>query len=254
MAYNTGDGAVIMTNGDNGGQLTQELRRTIAHEYGWPDFQPIVHTVINVDPKRSELLPGSYQLEPNSFLTISRDGNHLFAQATGEEQKEIFAEREHEYFAKTGDTAITFETDDQGLATKLVLHQGGRDRPATRLDDVAAKAIAEALVATNNRIKNQTPARGSEGALRQLISDLAAGTPRYDGMTPEMAALTREQLGQLQSMLNSLGVVQSVNFEKVMPDGIDVYKVTFANGNAEFGMALQGNGIISGVGILSVER
>jgi CubicO group peptidase (beta-lactamase class C family) len=254
MAYDTGDGAVIMTNGDNGGQLTQELRRTIAHEYGWPDFQPIVHTVINVDPKRSELLPGSYQLEPNSFLTISRDGNHLFAQATGEEQKEIFAEREHEYFAKTGDTAITFETDDQGLATKLVLHQGGRDRPATRLDDVAAKAIAEALVTTNNRIKNQTPARGSEGALRQLISDLAAGTPRYDSMTPEMAALTREQLGQLQSMLNSLGVVQSVNFEKVMPDGIDVYKVTFANGNAEFGMALQGNSIISGVGILSVER
>jgi hypothetical protein len=73
-------------------------------------------------------------------------------------------------------------------------------------------------------------------------------------MTAEMAALTREQLGQLQPMLNSLGAVQSVNFEKVMPDGIDVFQVTFANGNAEFGMALQGNGIISGVGILSVER
>jgi Beta-lactamase len=58
MAYNTGDGAVIMTNGDNGGDLMPELRRTIAHEYGWPDFQPIMHTVINVDPHRSELLVG----------------------------------------------------------------------------------------------------------------------------------------------------------------------------------------------------
>lgn len=254
MAYDTGDGAVIMTNGDNGGELTQELRRTIAHEYGWPDFQPIVHTVINVDPHRSELLSGSYQLGPNSFLTISRDGNHLFAQATGENQREIFAESEHEWFAKTGNTAITFETDDQGLATKLVSHQGGRDRPATRLDDAAAKAVAEVFVAVNKRIKAQTPAPGSEAALRQLISDLAAGTPRYDSMTPEIAALTREQLGQLQPMLNSLGAVQSVSFEKVLPDGIDVYIVRFASGNAEFGMALEGNGIISGVGIFGVDR
>jgi CubicO group peptidase (beta-lactamase class C family) len=254
MAYNTGDGAVIMTNGDNGGELTQELRRTIAHEYGWPDFQPVVHTVINVDPHRSELLAGSYQLEPNSFLTISRDSNHLFAQATGEKQREIFAESEHEWFAKTGNTAITFETDDQGPATKLLLHQGGRDRPATRLDDAAAKAVAEAFVAANKRIKDQTPAPGSEAALRQLMSDLAAGTPRYDSMTPAMAALTREQLDQLQPMLNSLGAVQSVSFEKVMPDGIDVYKVIFSNGNAQFGMALEGSGIISEVGIFNVER
>jgi hypothetical protein len=44
-----------------------------------------------------------------------------------------------------------------------------------------------------------------------------------------------------------------VSFEKVMPDGIDVYKVAFANGNVEFGMMLQGNGRISGVGIFNVK-
>jgi CubicO group peptidase (beta-lactamase class C family) len=254
MAYDTGDGAVIMTNGDNGGELTQELRRTIAHEYGWPDFQPIVHTVIKVDPNRMELLAGSYQLGPNSFLTISRDGNRLFAQATGEEQNQILAEGEHDYFAKTGNTAISFETDDQEPATKLVLHQGGHDRSATRVDDVAAKAIAETLVVTNKRIKDQIPAPGSEAALCQLINDLAVGNPKYDSMTAEMAALTRDQLGQLQPIMNNLGAVQSVKFEKVMPDGIDVYKVTFTKGNAEFGIGLQGSGIISGVGIISIER
>jgi CubicO group peptidase (beta-lactamase class C family) len=254
VAYDTGDGAVIMTNGDNGGELTQELRRTIAHEYGWPDFQPEMHTVIHVDPERSELLTGSYQLKQNSFVTISRDGNHVFEQATGEKQSEIFAERETEWFAKTGDSGITFETDDTGRATKLVLHQRGHDRPATRIDDAAAKTVAAAFVVANKRIKDQTPAPGSEAALRQLMSDLAAGTPRYASMTPEMAALTREQLGQLKSMLNSLGPVQSVSFQQVMPDGIDVYKVTFANGNAEFGMALEDNGMISGVGIFGVDR
>jgi CubicO group peptidase (beta-lactamase class C family) len=254
VAYNAGDGAVIMTNGDNGGQLMQELRRTIAYEYAWPDFQPKVHTRIQVDPKRLELLTGSYQFEPNSFFTISRDGNHLFSQATGQEQREIFAEHEHEYFAKTVDEVITFDTDDQGRATKLVLHQDGHDRPATRLDDAAAKPIAEALAATIKRIKNQSPAPGSEAALRQLISDVSAGTPHYDSMIAEMAKLTREQLGQLQPLFNSLGAVQSVIFKEVTPDGSDVYKVTFASGVAEFGITLQGDGIISGVGILNIER
>ena len=254
VAYGAGDGAVIMTNGDNGGDLTQELRRTIAHEYAWPDFQPKEHTAINVDPERLGLLTGSYQFGPNSFFTISRAGNHLFSQATGQEQTEIFAEREHEYFAKTVDALITFDTDHQGRATKLVLHQDGHDQPAIRLDDAAAKPIAEALAATNQRIKNQTPAPGSEPALRQLIGDLSAGTPHYDRMTPEMAKLTREQLGQLQQLLNSLGAVQSVNFKEVTPEGFDVYKVTFAGGIAEFGVTVQAGGILSGAGIFSIER
>jgi len=34
-----GDGAVIMTNSDSGDRLIPEILRTIAHEYGWPDFR-----------------------------------------------------------------------------------------------------------------------------------------------------------------------------------------------------------------------
>jgi len=41
IAYNEGDGVVIMTNGDNGGQLASEIQRGVAREYGWPDFQPV---------------------------------------------------------------------------------------------------------------------------------------------------------------------------------------------------------------------
>ena len=39
VAYNNGDGAVIMTNGDNGARLASDIFRTIAYEYKWPDFQ-----------------------------------------------------------------------------------------------------------------------------------------------------------------------------------------------------------------------
>ena len=35
----TGQGVVIMTNSDNGGQVARELLGSIARTYGWPDFQ-----------------------------------------------------------------------------------------------------------------------------------------------------------------------------------------------------------------------
>lgn len=42
IGFEDGDGMIIMTNGDNGGelQLTWEVVRTVAYEYGWADFQP----------------------------------------------------------------------------------------------------------------------------------------------------------------------------------------------------------------------
>ena len=42
VAYEDGEGAVIMTNGDQGDELAGELMRTIAYVYDWPDYQPKV--------------------------------------------------------------------------------------------------------------------------------------------------------------------------------------------------------------------
>ena len=39
VAYNDlGQGAIVMTNSDNGFELVQEIVRSIAKEYGWPDY------------------------------------------------------------------------------------------------------------------------------------------------------------------------------------------------------------------------
>ena len=39
VAYNhLGQGAIVMTNSDNGAELVQEIVRSIAREYGWPDY------------------------------------------------------------------------------------------------------------------------------------------------------------------------------------------------------------------------
>ncbi len=68
---------------------------------------------------------GLYQLAPNFILTVTREGDQLFAQATGQPKLEIFAESERDYFYKVVDAQITFQTDAQGKATGLILHQNG---------------------------------------------------------------------------------------------------------------------------------
>ncbi len=70
-AYDDGDGVVIMTNGDNGGELASEIQRTVAHEYGWPDFGPKERAVTKVDPKRLDAYVGAYR-DSGMVFTITR--------------------------------------------------------------------------------------------------------------------------------------------------------------------------------------
>jgi CubicO group peptidase (beta-lactamase class C family) len=42
IGYRSGKGAIIMTNSDNGILLFDEIARSIAHEYDWPDAAPII--------------------------------------------------------------------------------------------------------------------------------------------------------------------------------------------------------------------
>jgi Domain of unknown function (DUF3471) len=67
-------------------------------------------------------------------MTVTNEHDHLFTQVTGQRKIEIFPESEREFVARDIDAHITFEVDRDGRATALVVHQGGRDMRATRID------------------------------------------------------------------------------------------------------------------------
>jgi hypothetical protein len=67
-------------------------------------------------------------------MAITRDGDHLFVQATGQPKLEIFPESDRDYFLKVVDAQITFVTGSQGQATELILHQNGLDQHAKRVE------------------------------------------------------------------------------------------------------------------------
>ena len=95
---------------------------------------PKVRTEVPVDPKLFDGYVGRYRFAPTVFLTVTRDGNRLFVQLTGQPAFEVFAESEKEYFLRVVDAQVTFETDAQGRATAVVLHQLGKDQRALRAD------------------------------------------------------------------------------------------------------------------------
>jgi D-alanyl-D-alanine-carboxypeptidase/D-alanyl-D-alanine-endopeptidase len=92
------------------------------------------HKQVAVDPKLFDGYVGTYQLSPNFNISITREGGHLFAQATGQEIFEIFPEGDRDYFLKVVDAQITFVTDGKGPAKEIVLHQNGHDVHGNRIE------------------------------------------------------------------------------------------------------------------------
>jgi CubicO group peptidase (beta-lactamase class C family) len=130
----SGEGLAIMTNSDRGGQLAGEVLRAVAREYNWPDFQPGERKVVAVDPKVFDGYVGRYQLGPDFILTFTREGNHFFTQATRQPKDEIFASSDRDFFLTAVDAQVTFVTDSNGRATEVIVHQGGQDHHAKRIE------------------------------------------------------------------------------------------------------------------------
>jgi D-alanyl-D-alanine carboxypeptidase len=93
---------------------------------------PKAHVVATINAKVYDDYIGKYELDPKFILTITRDGDRLMTQATGQGKIEIFPESETEFFLKVTDAQITFVKED-GKVTHLVLHQNGRDTKAKRV-------------------------------------------------------------------------------------------------------------------------
>ena len=94
---------------------------------------PKEHKEVVVDPRTFDGFVGQYQLAPNFVLTITREGDQLFAQATGQPKFQIFPEGPRDFFFKVVDAQITFQPDASGRATSLTLHQNGANVPAKRI-------------------------------------------------------------------------------------------------------------------------
>lgn len=95
---------------------------------------PKRRVAVKLDGAALDRVTGRYELAREFFVTIRRDGDRTFAQATGQPEAEIFAESDTDFFYKVVDAQLTFVRAPDGRTTGLVLHQGGRDIRARRVE------------------------------------------------------------------------------------------------------------------------
>jgi CubicO group peptidase (beta-lactamase class C family) len=127
-----GEGAVVMTSAQGGSRLADEVMRSIAAVYHWPDFQPKVRAVVTVDPKILAGYVGTYELRPKFDLVVTVEDGHLVTQATGQPTFSTLAESETKFFPTAFDAEIEFFKDDQGKVSYLVLRQNGHETKAMK--------------------------------------------------------------------------------------------------------------------------
>ncbi|MGA9245197.1 MAG: serine hydrolase [Silvibacterium sp.] len=247
-----GDGAAVLTNAQGGMRLADEIMRSIANEYGWPDFHSAFRSEVKVSSDTLEQYVGAYQMAPSVYMTITLNGEQLISQLSNQDPVPLFAESDGKFFPKVVDAELEFVKDAGGRVSSLVLHQNGRDMTMAKLDDAEAKRITDESAArtalAGQRFKDQKPAPGAEAAIRQNIADILAGQPKYGRMSPGLADVTRQQLPQLKSIFANLGAIQSVTFKGVEKNGADVYEIKFDHGSTEWHIILAPDGTIDSLG------
>ncbi len=138
MYPDTCQGAVVMTNADEGGWLVTEVLLAIGDTYGWPDrtARP-VQAAIPLTAAIAERFVGTYRLRdfPAERFTISRRPGSLYWARVGHVGRDLLPEGDGRLFSP--DSRMTLEASDPNRvkAQILSLSFGGGSNIAERIGD-----------------------------------------------------------------------------------------------------------------------
>ena len=131
----SGQGFAVMTNSDSGGELTEEIFRAVAKEYGWPDYKPVEHALIKANPATFAAYPGTYEIPGIGKLTVTLNSPSLYVEAEpfGPHPVELLPESTTQFFVLSGDITFTFDKDASGAVTGLTLHAASQTFEAKKI-------------------------------------------------------------------------------------------------------------------------
>jgi CubicO group peptidase (beta-lactamase class C family) len=120
-----GDGAVVMTNGARGAQLASEVLRALAEAYDWPRPRAEVRAHRTLAAEALAEYAGDYVLEeePDLVFTIRAGEGVLLLDVPDQGTYTLHADAEVDdrFFDASDGQTLTFERDEDGMTTALVL-------------------------------------------------------------------------------------------------------------------------------------
>ncbi|MBB5343379.1 CubicO group peptidase (beta-lactamase class C family) [Edaphobacter lichenicola] len=114
IGYEDGDGAVVMTSGNNGGNLMMDLIRSVAQVYGWPDFRVVEHAAIDLPASLQASYIGKFAAKNILDFSIRNQGSRLQLEQKGEGPQPLFASAPALLFTTASQMLIRFDSFDRG--------------------------------------------------------------------------------------------------------------------------------------------
>ena len=133
MYLESGDGVVVMTNGDSGSALAREIERAVADAYGLPGLKPEVKKVVTVSPADLARLAGEYSLEGLKLRVSVKGGGITVLSSIQAEPAEFLPQSETEFFPTVdGLGNITFAIGPDGKVNEFSLFGSTAKRASGR--------------------------------------------------------------------------------------------------------------------------
>ena len=114
-----GQGVLILTNGDRGGELIDELMYSVAAAYNWPDFQVTTRHIIPIPADKLGAYIGHYQMAPGAFVAITEQDGKLFGEVRGRSKTELLPDGPDHFFMLNGPT-VQFVRSQEGKIEELI--------------------------------------------------------------------------------------------------------------------------------------
>lgn len=113
------------------GKVTHIIHRQAGREFNAPKLRE--EPIAEVDPAVYDTYVGQYDYGPPGILTVTKEGDRLFAQLAGQPKFEIFPRSETEFFWKVVDAQVAFVKNEEGEVIKAIHRQGGMEIEAPKI-------------------------------------------------------------------------------------------------------------------------
>lgn len=118
---------------DPAGHVTKAVHHQGGVTFSAPRLEDLAPAKIS--PADYDALIGKYDYgQGKATLTVTREGEHLFAQLSGQPKFEIFPKSPTEFYWKVVNAQVTFVKDTSGKITKAIHHQAGQTFEAPKLE------------------------------------------------------------------------------------------------------------------------
>lgn len=151
----TNTGVVVLSNtaGGIGDVLGIKLLEMLSGEKVEP---PQVRMPVRLPPDKLDRYVGVYEIMPGFSITVFRQGDRLWAQATNQPRLGIYPASETRFFYRAVEAELEFVIEPNGRIEKLMVHQHGLRLPGWR-GGLAGQALRKVLSALRPHPEKPVP-------------------------------------------------------------------------------------------------